>query len=323
MKKSCLIIGGAGYIGSSILSQISKKYNVIVFDKFLFIKKETISLKFNNIKFIQGDINYDLKPSLFKNINTVIHLAGLANDITADFNPNNTVLTNYVSTLKIVRYAKMKNVSKFIYASSCSVYGDYGSEYATENSIPKPLTVYALSKFSSESEILKFSDSSFEVVSLRFATLFGFSYRMRFDLGINAMTKDAIKNKLININGNGKQYRAFVHVRDVARCIIFFLENNKKLKYKIYNVGSNFNNIKIIKLINVFKKLFLNIRVNINNGNLDFRSYKVSFDRLNEIYSTKDFTKISDGIIDMITRFNSKSNFQKKIYYNLKVLKNK
>ena len=100
------------------------------------------------------------------------------------------------------------------------------------------MTVYALSKFSSEKEILKLDRSTFQVISLRFATLFGLSPRMRFDLGVNTMTRNVLLRQNIMVNGDGKQYRSFVHVKDVADSIVFFSNYKKKLKYSIYNIGS-------------------------------------------------------------------------------------
>ena len=122
-----------------------------------------------------------------------------------------------------------------------------------ENTTERPLTVYALSKFSSEKEILKFNES-FNVISLRFATLFGLSKRMRFDLGVNTMTKNVLQGKNIIVNGDGKQYRSFVHVKDVVKSIIFFM-NYKKLRYNVFNIGAK-NNVKIIELAKLFEKIF-------------------------------------------------------------------
>tara|TARA_A100001015_G_C15037634_1_gene737376 strand:- start:1461 stop:2438 length:978 start_codon:yes stop_codon:yes gene_type:complete len=323
-KDKCLIIGGAGYIGLVLLDQLQKNYDIIVFDSFFFNKIEQLKKKYRNITFIKGDINKDIKNKHFKKIKTVIHLAGLANDPSSDYNPNNTVLTNHISTIKIANMAKNNKVKKFIYASSCSVYGDHGKKLINENTIERPLTVYALSKFSSEKEILKLNKNSFQVISLRFATLFGLSPRMRFDLGVNTMTKNILQGKSIMVNGDGKQYRSFVHVKDVAASIKFFLNHKKKLNHKIYNIGSKINNVRIIELARLFKKIFLNLKIKKNLKNYDFRSYEVNFDRLSKIMNNNNFVTLEEGIKEIFNYYkNKKINYNNNIYYNLQIVKSK
>ncbi len=323
-KDKCLIIGGAGYIGLVLLEQLQNDYDIIVFDSFFFNKIKELKKRYRNITFVKGDINKDIKNKHFKKIKTVIHLAGLANDPSSDYNPNNTVLTNHISTIKIANMANNNKVKKFIYASSCSVYGDHGKKLINENTIERPLTVYALSKFSSEKEILKLNKKSFQVISLRFATLFGLSPRMRFDLGVNTMTKNILQGKSIMVNGDGKQYRSFVHVKDVAASIKFFLNYKKKLKYKIYNIGSKINNVKIIELAKLFTKIFLNLKIKKNLKNYDFRSYEVNFDRLSKIMNNNNFVTLEEGIKEIFNYYkNKKINYNNKIYYNLQIVKSK
>lgn len=323
-KNKCLIIGGAGYIGLVLLELLKKDYEINVFDSFFFNKKKNLEKKYKNINFLDGDINTNIKNKHFKNVSIVIHLAGLANDPSSDYNPNNTVLTNHISTIKIANMAKKNNVKKFIYASSCSVYGDHGKKKINENTIERPLTVYALSKFSSEKEILKLNNKSFQVTSLRFATLFGLSPRMRFDLGVNTMTKNVLQGRSITVNGDGKQYRSFVHVKDVAESIIFFINYKKRLKYNVYNIGSKKNNIEIIQLAKLFKKIFPKIKIKKNLKNYDFRSYEVNFDRLNRIMINKNFVTLEKGIKEIYKYYiGKKTNYDDKIYYNLQIVKSK
>ena len=323
-KNKCLIIGGAGYIGLVLLEQIQKDYDITVFDSFFFNKIKFLKKKYRNITFLKGDINKDIKNKHFKNIKIVIHLAGLANDPSSDYNPNNTVLTNHISTIKIANMARKNNVRKLIYASSCSVYGDHGKKLINENTNERPLTVYALSKFSSEKEILKLNKLSFQVISLRFATLFGLSPRMRFDLGVNTMTRNVLQGQKIMVNGDGKQYRSFVHVKDVADSIVFFSKYKKKLKHKIYNIGSKKNNIKIIDLAKLFKKVFFDLKIKKNLKNYDFRSYEVNFDRLGKLLDNNNFISLEDGIKEIFNYYKDKKiNYNNKNYYNLQIVKSK
>ncbi len=321
-KENCLIIGGAGYIGTVLLDQIKNNYNVTVYDNFLFNRINELKQKYKKINFINGDINKDIKKKHFANKKIVIHLAGLVNDPSSDYDPNNTVLTNHISTIKLAKIAKLSGVKKFVYASSCSVYGDHGKTLINENTNERPLTVYALSKFSSEKEIVKMSNKSFEVISLRFATLFGLSPRMRFDLGVNTMTKNVLQKKNIIVNGDGKQFRSFVHVADVARSIIFFSNLKKKFVYNIYNIGSKKNNIRIIDIAKLFKKIFKNLKIKKNTKNYDFRSYEVNFDRLNKIFNNTNFVSLERGIIEMFEFYKNKNiNLENKKFYNLQTIR--
>ena len=168
------------------------------------------------------------------------------------------------------------------------------------------------------------SNKYFEVISLRFATLFGLSPRMRFDLGVNTMTKNILQGKNITVNGDGKQFRSFVHVQDVAKSIIYFCNIKRKFKYNIYNIGSKKNNIKIIDLAKLFKKIFKKLKIKKNLKNYDFRSYEVNFDRLSKIYNNKNFLSLEDGIIEMFNFYKNKNvNYDNKIYYNLQIVKSK
>ena len=322
-KKKILIFGGAGYIGLELLKILSEEKNskITVFDLFIFNSISSIKKRFPKIKFIKGDINKTYNDSLFKNQDVIIHLAGLANDPSSDINPNNTVLTNHISTIELAKKAK-KYCKKFIYASSCSVYGDNGKKIVDEKFKTRPLTLYALSKYASEQEILKLSSKKFQVISLRFATLFGYSKRMRFDLGINTMTANYIKNKSLTINGDGQQFRAFVHVKDVAECINYFTFNNSNFTNQIYNIGSNENNIQILKLAKIFKKTFPDIEINFDKSKKDFRSYRVNFDKIQKQIKNYNFISIEYGIAEIFDNFkNKKFNFHSNKYHNLKKTK--
>ena len=322
-KKKLLIFGGAGFIGTVLLNKIQDNFDVTVFDSFFFNKINTLKKKYKKINFLKGNINSNIEKSLFQNVDIVIHLAGLANDPSADYNPNNTVLTNHVSTIEISKIAREKKVKKLIYASSCSVYGDHGDIYIDEEIQEKPLTVYALSKYSSEKEILKLATKDFEVISLRLATLFGLSPRMRFDLGVNTMTKQILEKKNIIVNGDGEQYRSFVHVSDVAKTIIFFANLKKRSRHKVFNVGSEINNIKIIDLAKVFKEKF-NVKIDRNLKNYDFRTYRVNFDRLDKLFDTKKFVSLNKGIEEIYNFYkNKKINLNSDKFYNLRVVKSK
>jgi len=319
--KKILITGGAGYLGH-ILTQklISKGYFVIIIDPLIFGQQLYIKL-FNhpNVEFIVGlaGDSYVLK-NILKNVYAVIHLSGLSNDPTCELDELLTKKVNVDASIILLKMSKDAGVKRFIYASSCSVYGFTGDKVVTELSPVNPLTAYARSKVINEELINKEQSDDFTVSCLRKSTLFGASQRMRFDLVINTMTGSAMSNGNITING-GAQWRPFLHVCDAADAYIHILEADKDIiNGQIYNVGDNGNNYKIIDIA----KMVINIIPNtilIQKDSPDQRSYHVNFDKINKInWNTK--ISINEGIIEIKKMFDSGivKNYRDINYFNIK-----
>jgi nucleoside-diphosphate-sugar epimerase/CBS domain-containing protein len=300
-KKTILLIGGAGYIGS-ILTEllINEGYNIRIFDNFMYGKeslKKFVSNK--NVEIIKGDTRHieDLSVA-FKDISTVIHLAELVGDPLCNLNPEKTYEINYLATNLIITLCKKFFVDKFIYISSCSVYGKNEDEkLLAENSKINPLSIYAKLKLNIEEAIIENTDPAFNYTILRLGTVYGKSYRPRFDLVINLFCGLSATNKPISIN-SGNQWRPFVHVKDVARSILFVLKNNNKTNKEIFNVISE--NSKIIELSNTIKKHNKNIKIKINNNITDKRDYKVSAKKINKVLKFKPLFNIDYGINELI-----------------------
>ena len=300
-KKTILLIGGAGYIGS-ILTEllINEGYNIRIFDNFMYGKeslKKFVSNK--NVEIIKGDTRHieDLSVA-FKDIGTVIHLAELVGDPLCNLNPEKTYEINYLATNLIITLCKKFFVDKFIYISSCSVYGkNIDEKLLTENSKINPLSIYAKLKLNIEEAIIENTDPAFNYTILRLGTVYGKSYRPRFDLVINLFCGLSATNKPISIN-NGNQWRPFVHVKDVARSILFVLKNNNKTNKEIFNVVSE--NSTIIELSNTIKEHNKNIKIKTNNNVTDKRDYKVSAKKINKALKFKPLFNIDYGINELI-----------------------
>ena len=300
-KKTIFLIGGAGYIGS-ILTEllINEGYNIRIFDNFMYGKeslKKFVSNK--NVEIIKGDTRHieDLSVA-FKDISTVIHLAELVGDPLCNLNPEKTYEINYLATNLIITLCKKFFVDKFIYISSCSVYGkNINEKLLTENSKINPLSIYAKLKLNIEEAIIENTDPAFNYTILRLGTVYGKSYRPRFDLVINLFCGLSATNKPISIN-NGNQWRPFVHVKDVARSILFVLKNNNKTNKEIFNVISE--NSTIIELSNTIKKHNKNIKIKTNNNVTDKRDYKVSAKKINKVLKFKPLFNIDYGINELI-----------------------
>jgi len=223
-KKQILVTGGAGYLGSILVPMLLESgYKVTVLDKFYFGRSSLASIEDNpDLELINVDIFYHENiPNLFKNVQTVIHLASISNDPSGDLDPNLTIQTNFLATVSLARRAKAEGAKEFIFVSSCSVYGASGTKLLDEQSSTGPVTIYALTKIQCENELLPMADENFTVTIPR---------------GSNLV-----------IHGDGLQYRPFLHVRDAARSIMHIMKTDSRLTNgKVFNIGNNYVNFNYI-----------------------------------------------------------------------------
>jgi len=286
-----LVTGGAGYIGVPLIEQLLEKgYNVTCLDRFFFGKEPLSKLEGEpRLKLVQDDIRW-FNPDLLRGVDVVIDLAALSNDPSGELNPAKTYDINYLGRLRVAKLSKEYGVQRYILASTCSVYG-FHDEVLTEESPTNPLTTYAKSAVNAEKDILPLGDTGFTVVAPRFATVYGLSPRMRFDLAINAMVLRLQKTGKISVMRDGSQWRPFIHVRDVAKAYLLLAEaESEKVNGQIFNVGSNDQNYQIhplAKLLgdNIGKPYELDWY-----GDPDKRSYQVNFDKIAELGFKPDYT---------------------------------
>jgi len=291
-----LVTGGAGYIGSVLVARLLKEgHHVIVLDRFFFGRESLKNvIKNPKLKLIQDDTRW-FNPSVLKNIDVVMDLAALSNDPSGELDPKKTLEINYKGRARVARLSKKAGVKRYILASSCSIYGSLDG-FADENSPINPLTTYAEANRLAEVAAKKLSDDKFTTTMLRFATVFGLSSRMRFDLAVNGMVLGFYKNKQIPIMRDGKQWRPFIHIKDVAEVYLAITNASKdKINGEIFNVGSDEQNYQILALakevsksINIpFKKQWY--------GDPDLRTYKISFKKIKNQIKFKSKFSIKDG----------------------------
>ena len=281
-----LVTGGAGYIGSVLVRMLLERgYDVTVLDRFFF-GKDSLKDIADQIKIVKGDIRW-VDESILDGVDVVMDLAALSNDPSGELNPDWTMEINYQGRVRIATLSKKKGVERYILASSCSIYG-FQEGILDENSGVNPLTTYAKANHLAEQNVLPLADKSFIVTALRQATVYGFSYRMRFDLAINGMTLGFFKNGKIPIMRDGTQWRPFVHVKDTSKAFIMTMEADKELvNGQIFNVGSNDQNYQIFQLAKLIAE---SIGIPFKYewyGSPDHRSYRVNFDK---IHKTLEFT---------------------------------
>jgi len=289
-----LVTGGAGYIGS-VLSRIllEKGYNLTILDR-LFFGTDSIKEISDQITLIKDDIRF-FDPQILLGIDAIIDLAALSNDPCGELEPEKTLEINYKGRVRVAKLAKKNGIKKYVLASTCSVYG-FQEEIITERSDLNPLTTYAKASMMAEKEILSLADNSFSPTVLRQATVYGFSYRMRFDLAINGMVLGFYKNGKIPIMRDGKQWRPFIDVNDTSNAFIKVLEAEDDLvNGQIFNAGSDNQNIQIIDLAKLVAEsidLPFNFRW---YGDPDSRSYRVSFNKIKRILNFKPNCSIRTG----------------------------
>ena len=305
-----LITGGAGYVGVELTkSLLLKGHSVQVVDTFWF--GDNLKDHPNLIK-IKTDIReFDL-PGNLKKPDTIIHLASIANDPSADLSPELSWEIGCLGTLKVINWAISNNIENFLLASSGSVYGVSDEPKVTEEIPLLPISIYNKVKMIKERIVLSYSDKM-RVVILRPATVAGVSDRQRLDLAVNALTFSALDKGEITVFG-GDQIRPHVHIKDLISAYEFFIDNNYD---GIYNVG--FENISIKDLGQQLSKI-TGAPVKVMQSN-DPRSYRLNSDKLLGLGFTPKY-KVVDAIADVRSAYQSGKLMDKPIHYNVNWLKN-
>jgi len=279
-----LLTGGAGYIGSIVARKLlSRGHHIRIMD--------TLNYGFDPIREIMPNKDLDLFPGdirksddindALNDTDVIIHLAAIVGDPACTVQADNAIETNYLSTLRLAMAAKEKGIEKFIFSSTCSVYGANGT-LMTEDSPLNPQSLYAQTKIYAENGITQFINEGFEPVILRLSTLYGLSPRVRFDLVINYLTAKMMMDGTCMVFG-GQQWRPFLHVDDAANSFLFALENYEKMKGARYNVGLNGENYQMKDIGKILEGIFPEAHVQLVEEVKDPRSYRVSFDRIESL----------------------------------------
>jgi nucleoside-diphosphate-sugar epimerase len=292
-----IVTGAGGYIGTQLIGDLLKAGNqVLGIDRYFFGMEPISKFKDDkNFQFLKKDIR-DLNASDLKGWDVVCDLACLSNDPAGEIDPDLTYKINRDGRIHVAKIAKEAGVSKYIISSSCSVYGQ-GTELSLDEKSPtNPISVYAKSTLEAEQQNLTLVDGNFSVTSLRNATVFGLSTRMRFDLVVNLMTLTAFQKKRIIVMGGGLQWRPLVHVSDVAKSFIKVIESDiKTVSGEIFNVGLNNFQIKNLAFM-VRDQLPFPVEIEIAPDDADKRDYNVIFNKMNKVLDFTPSVNIQDGV---------------------------
>ena len=326
--KNILVTGGAGYVGSGLLRELLLKgYNVTCIDNLLFGGESLLDIWHNkNFTFYKCDINDSQKLDevfLKNNFDGVIHLAAIVGDPACKINSDLAIKTNFESSKNLLEKSKNSEVSKFIFASTCSNYGkmDDPEAYVDENSKLAPVSLYAELKVKFEKYMLgemKKLDG-FSPTSLRFSTVYGLSPRMRFDLTVNEFTKDLALGKELIIFGE-QFWRPYCHVKDFSNAFITVLNSpNEKVAYNVFNVGDTKENYTKQMIVNEIKKVLPNSKIKYVKKNDDPRDYRVNCDKIKNELGFKISMTVPDGIkeIKRVIQENLIQDPEDQKYYNI------
>lgn len=339
--KRILVTGSLGYLGSVLTKNLEEHgYSVIGYDTGFFKNSVLYSPPVTETVFRDAR---KITIADLKKIDAVIHLAGISNDPMGKLDAKKIYDPTRAYALEIAGLCKQAGV-KFIFASSCSIYGLGKDSFLTETSEVFPQTHYSINKLQVEQDLASISDQNFSPIALRFATVFGSSPRIRFDVVVNMLTGMAVADGMIVLNSDGKSWRPNLHILDVCqsiRCAIEYKKNDGKLL--VLNVGSDENNLQVIDIAKTIQSelpgcelKFLSENPDLDKeglirdrkvkeGGADTRTYKVSFEKIAKTFPEfKCQWTVKQGVQEMAETFKkigfSKSIFKNKGFYRLQEL---
>ena len=277
-----LVTGHHGYIGSVMVPfLLAAGHDVVGLDSFLF-EGCTLGEEDTAVPAIRKDIR-DVEEKDFRDFDAVIHLAALSNDPLGNLNPDSTFDINHRASVKLARLSKEAGVPRFLYASSCSLYGvSGGDQMLTESAAFNPITPYGVSKVRSEEDITKLASSDFSPTYMRNATAYGMSPRLRADVVVNNLVGFAYTTGEVLIQSDGTPWRPLVHIEDISRAFLAVLQApREKVHNQAFNVGRNEENYRIREVADMVQEIVPNSRVEYaKGGGPDPRCYRVDCSKI-------------------------------------------
>lgn len=301
-----LVTGSRGYVGMRLAPALATAgHQVVGLDTDLYRRclfgtapEETQD------RVVSRDIR-DVTLDDLEGFDAVVHLAGLSNDPLGDLDPALTVAINEAATLRLASLARRAGVRRFIFASSCSVYGASGDAVVDERSTPRPLTPYARSKAAAEEGLLALASREFSPVLLRYATAYGPSPRLRFDLLVNNLAAWVVATGCIRLKSDGAAWRPLVHVEDMCQAVVSVLDAPRAVVHgEIYNVGSTEENHRVRDVAAQLAAVWTGARVERAAGaGRDPRSYRVSCEKLARTFPGTIRWRLADGLRDLLDAY--------------------
>jgi nucleoside-diphosphate-sugar epimerase len=308
-----LIAGGAGYIGSALIPRLLQRgYQVDVVDLFWFGNNLP-----PDIGLLSKDL-FEVTVEDLKQYDQVIFLAGLSNDPMAEFSPSQNFIYNAAAPAYLAYTAKRANVKRYIYASSCSVYGYTVNELYDETRPVSSSHPYGISKLQGEQAVMSLMDEHFSVIALRKGTVSGYSPRMRLDLIVNTMFRTAVCSKVITIN-NPAIWRPVLAIEDAITAYVRAIEAHTSIS-GIFNIASgNYTVGEVGDLVKARIERCLGTSIKLIIRHLeDYRNYKVSFDKAKNVLSFHPQHDIPAIVSELVTQMDKFSDWDNPLYYNIR-----
>jgi nucleoside-diphosphate-sugar epimerase len=314
-----MIVGGAGYIGTLLSSELHDRgYDVSIVDLLWFGNNLPTHLK---TKVRQADV-FDLTQKDLEGFHSVVFIAGLSNDPMADYSPSKNFISNSASPAYLAYIARKAGVRRMVYASSCSVYGYAVDEFYDENGPTTAVYPYGISKLQGERSVVQMATDDFSVIALRKGTVSGVSPRMRFDLVVNSMFKSALTTNTITMS-NPSIWRPILSIRDCVSAYMRAIESDCSIS-GVFNVASE--NCTVGTIADVVKATFeeeLGTKPTIINNNVkDVRNYKVNCDRAATVLGFVPKYGLRNIVVDLIRNRDKFGDMNNPAYYNIKTFVN-
>jgi nucleoside-diphosphate-sugar epimerase len=293
-----LMTGNEGYIGTILVPWLwARNHEVIGLDSGLF-RECTLRSAIRPVPTIRKDVR-DAELRDLDGIDAVIHLAGLSNDPLGNLNPRLTFEINHEAPVRLAELAKRAGVRRFLYASTCSVYGAAGDDMLDEDSAFNPVTPYAESKARSEIDLRRLAGPSFCPVYLRAATAYGVSPLLRFDLAVNNLVAWAATTGRVYLKSLGTSWRPLVHIEDIALAYITLLHAPEATVHnQAFNIGHTEENYRIVDVAEIVCGVVPNTRIEFApDASPDLRNYRVSCDRIaRELPEYRTHWRVAHGV---------------------------
>jgi nucleoside-diphosphate-sugar epimerase len=277
-----LVTGTEGYLGSLLAPLLMERGHEVTAVDTGFYK---VGWLYNGTELTAKTLNKDIRHITVEDltgIEAIIHMAELSNDPTGQLSPTITYDINHKGSIRLAELAKQAGVRRFIYMSSCSVYGVASEGDVTEETGVNPQTAYAECKTLVERDLKPMADDDFSPTFMRNATAFGASPRMRFDIVLNNLSGLAWTEKQIKMTSDGTPWRPLVHALDIAKALYCVLEAPRDIIHnQVYNVGDTANNYQVKQIAEIVADVFKGCELSFGDSGSDNRSYRVSFEKIN------------------------------------------